>query len=353
MDFLLYGSYGYTGQLIVERALQLGLRPLLSGRSADKLEQQATQTGLPYQVLDLQDTATLEETLQGVPLVLHCAGPFAHTYRAMAAACLKTSTHYLDITGEIEVFEGLAGMDQAAKQAGIMLLPGAGFDVVPTDCMAAFLSQQLSEASHLELAFQALAGLSHGTAKTAIENLGAGGMVRKGGTIVSVPSAHATRMIPYADKPLLSVAIPWGDVSTAWYTTGIPNITTYTVQPPQMIRMMKVSRYLGWLLNRKFVQNYLKRQVEKRPAGPSAEKRARSYSMVWGEVRNPEGKIVQARYQTPEGYSLTAQTSLALVQKVLAGDAPLGFQTPAGAYGYEWFVEMPDVSELELLSPKG
>ncbi|MFK7924190.1 MAG: trans-acting enoyl reductase family protein [Bacteroidia bacterium] len=349
MDFLLYGAYGYTGQLIAEMAVAQGLRPLLSGRSEEKLRSLAERLNLPYEAIDLADSDKLDAALAKVPVVLHSAGPFAHTFHPMVEACLRTKTHYLDITGEMAVFEAIARMDKAAKEAGVMLLPGAGFDVVPTDAMAAFLSQQLPNATHLELAFHGNAGLSHGTAKTAIENLDTGGMVRENGSLKAVPTAHKVREITFKDKPLSAVAIPWGDVATAWYTTQIPNIIVYIAQSPKTIRMMKLSRYLSAILTLGPVQRFLKRQIEKQPAGPSAEKRAKSETIVWGEVRQGEQKKVQARLKTPEGYTLTAQASLALVQKVRAGEAKAGYQTPAGAFGYDWLLELEGVGEFQLL----
>ncbi|MEL7531293.1 MAG: saccharopine dehydrogenase NADP-binding domain-containing protein [Bacteroidota bacterium] len=349
MDFLLYGAYGYTGQLIAEMAVAQGLRPLLSGRSEEKLRSLAERLSLPYETIDLADTAKLEAALAKVPVVLHSAGPFAHTFHPMVQACLRTQTHYLDITGEMAVFEAIARMDKAAKAAGVMLLPGAGFDVVPTDSMAAFLAEQLPDATHLELAFHGNAGLSHGTAKTAIENIDTGGMVRENGQLKQVPTAHKVREIQFSDQPRSAVAIPWGDVATAWYTTQIPNILVYVAQAPKTIRIMKMSRYLSPILSLGPVQKFLKRQIEKRPAGPSAEKRAKSQTIVWGEVRRGEEKTVQARLMTPEGYTLTALASLALVQKVRAGEAKPGFQTPAGAYGYDWLLDLEGVGEFQIV----
>src|SRR5215211_4167475 len=136
-NFLIYGSYGYTGQLIVARAIQEGMRPILAGRSEKKLRAQAEQSGLDCRAFSLSDSAKLDSALLDVDAVLHCAGPFVHTYRQMAEACLRTRRHYVDISGEILGFEALAAMDSQAKAAGIMLLPGAGFDVVPSDCLAA------------------------------------------------------------------------------------------------------------------------------------------------------------------------------------------------------------------------
>src|SRR5512134_2190762 len=148
-NFLIYGSYGYTGQLIVERALKVGLRPILAGRSEKKLRAQAEQTSLDCRAFSLNDTAKLDSALLEVDAVLHCAGPFVHTFRQMAEACLRTRRHYVDISGEIEGFEALAAMGEEAKRAGVMLLPGGGFDVVPSDCLSAYVAGKLPSATHL------------------------------------------------------------------------------------------------------------------------------------------------------------------------------------------------------------
>src|SRR5512134_3943827 len=145
-NFLIYGSYGYTGQLIVQRAVQEGLRPILAGRNKKKLVAQADQHNLEYSAFALGETAIIDSVLQGVDAVLHCAGPFVHTFRQMAEACLRTKRHYVDISGEIPGYEALAALDSQAKEAGIMLLPGAGYDVVPSDCLSAHLKQRLPTA---------------------------------------------------------------------------------------------------------------------------------------------------------------------------------------------------------------
>ena len=62
--------------------------------------------------------------------------------------------------------------------------------------------------------------------------------------------------------------------------------------------------------------------------------------MVWGEVENAAGKIVQGRFTGPEGYTLTAETSLLIVQKILNDDFKPGYQTPAGAYGEDLIMEI-------------
>lgn len=333
-SFLLYGAYGYTGKLIARFAESYGLRPLLAGRNEARLREMAAETGFDYRVVSLDNQAATDRVLQEVPVVLHCAGPFMYTAHPMMEACLRNGVHYLDITGEIEVFELGHSLDQAAKAAGIMLMSGTGFDVVPTDCLALHLKEQLPDATHLELAFVNEGGsLSHGTAKTMVENLGKPGAERINGVICEVPIGKHTRYIPGKQHPLFVMSIPWGDVSTAFYSTGIPNIITYTGIRPSAYKYVKWQPYVSGLLRNKWVRGLIRRQIDARPAGPSDAMREKAQTLVWGEVRNDAGKVVQAQLQTPEGYTLTTHASLIIVGQVLSGNHPIGFQTPAAAYG--------------------
>ncbi len=343
-SFLLYGSNGYTGDLIARLAVKQGLRPILAGRNRAKVAAQAAELGLDYRIFALEDSATMDAALKDVAVVLHAAGPFSHTAQPMVEGCLRTKTHYLDITGEIGVFESLARRDAAAKAAGILLLPGVGFDVVPSDCLAAYLKRRLPAATRLTLAWRGLGRTSRGTATTMIENLHRGGAIRENGKIKSVPAAWKTRGIDFGRGPVNAVTIPWGDVSTAFYSTGIPNIEVYSVFPAALVRMMVISRYLGALLATRLVQSLLKRALEGQPAGPNEEERARGLSLLWGEAIDDSGKRVAARMRAPEGYALTAATALAIAQRVLAGDAPIGFQTPSLAYGADFIMQFDGVA---------
>lgn len=347
-DFLLYGANGYTGRLIAAHAVEQGLRPLLAGRNAAEIAAIAAEHGLDSRVFALDDAAALESALREVPVVLHAAGPFSRTAEQMAHACLRTRTHYLDITGEIGVFEALAARGEEASAAGVMLLPGAGFDVVPTDCLAAHLKRRLPTASTLSLAFQGLGGVSRGTAVTAVENIERGGAVRIGGTVTPVPAAWKSREIDFGRGPVTATTIPWGDVSTAFFSTGIRNIEVCTVVPTAARRAMVASRYLGWLLGAPQVKSLLKRQIRSRKPGPTEEERARGESRVWGEVEDDRGGRAVSRLFTPEGYTLTAMTSVAAVARVRAGGARAGFQTPSRVFGADWILEFPGVRREDL-----
>jgi short subunit dehydrogenase-like uncharacterized protein len=345
---LIYGSNGYTGRLIVERALERGMHPVLAGRNAEAIREQAVDLGLEHRVFPLDDPRAVDAALSGVGVVIHCAGPFSRTSRPMADACLRAGTHYLDITGEIAVFEALAARDAEAKAIGVMLLPGAGFDVVPSDCLAAHLARRLPTANRLALGFQALGGISRGTATTMIESGGQGGMVRRGGALVPVPAAWKTRRIDFGAGPRLATTIPWGDVATAFYSTGIRDVEVYVAVPAGTRRMMIVSRYIGWVLRTAAVRGLLLRAVRRRPPGPSSAARARGVSRLWGEASDAGGRRAVSRLTGPEGYTLTTLTAVAAVEKVLAGCVRPGFQTPSLAFGADFVMEIEGVTREDL-----
>ncbi|MBV9217070.1 MAG: saccharopine dehydrogenase NADP-binding domain-containing protein [Acidobacteria bacterium] len=346
MSFLIYGAYGYTGELITRFAAERGLKPILAGRNEARVAELASEYGFEYRAFSLDETDKLEAALDEVDVVLHCAGPFSLTTSAMASACLRRKTHYTDITGEIVVFETCAHYDDAAKNAGVMLMPGVGFDVVPSDCLARHLKDRLPTATDLSLAFYGMGRLSHGTQATMTMNVGKGGAVRRDGKIMPVPAAWRTREIDFGEVTRTGVTIPWGDVATAYYSTGIPNIEVYTVVPPSNLKMLKMSRYLGWLLATGPFQKYLQGKI---PAGgPTDEERAKGRTLMWGEATDAAGNRVVSRQQGPEGYTLTAMAALNIAEKIIAGNFTPGYQTPAKAYGADLILEIEGTARQDV-----
>ncbi len=346
---LVYGSYGYTGDLIARFAKEDGVDVILSGRNSQRLSDQAERYGFAWVPADLSDRQSIRNALRDVDVVIHCAGPFAQTYEAMARACVDTHTHYTDITGEAEVYDGLWAMDEAATRASIMLLPGTGFDVVPSDCLAAHLKSRCPDATHLELAFRGRGGgVSHGTAKTMAQNIHRGGTIRRDGKLEQVPAAWKTRMIDFGDgKPAHCMSIPWGDVVTAYKSTGIPNIMVYMGFPQGPARFLKLTRPLLPLLGTRPIQNLMKKRIEAGPAGPDDEAREKAVNELWGEVRTADGRTAVSRLRTPEGYTLTARMSLAIAQKICDGEHEPGFQTPSTAYGKDLILELPGTARFD------
>jgi len=346
--YLIYGANGYTGELIAREAVRRGQRPVLAGRNAQAVEALAAELGLEHRAYALDDTRAADAALSGMKAVLHCAGPFVRTSRPMADACLRAKVHYLDVTGEIEVFESLAMRGAEAAAAGVMLLPGAGFDVVPSDCLAAHLKRRLPSASRLVLAFHSAGALSRGTPTTIVENLHRGGVVRRGGRLKRVPAGWRTRRIDFGRGPRTAVTIPWGDVSTAYHSTGIPDIEVYTTARWPRRFAMKASRFLKPVLASGAVQSFLKGRIRAGAPGPNAEERARGRTLLWGEVTDAAGGRAVSRQQGPEGYTFTVLTALAAMDRVLAGSAPPGFETASKAYGADFVLGVEGVAREDL-----
>lgn len=344
-QILVYGAYGYTGELVVRRAVELGLTPTLAGRNPDKTRALAERHHLEHRSFGLDDPSALRAGLDGIEVVLHCAGPFAQTSKPMVEACLATQTHYLDITGEMTVFERCAAQAGKAEDAGIMLMPGVGFDVVPSDCLAAHLASQLPDADHLQLGFRGLGGgLSHGTATTMVQNLGAPNFIRRGGQLTPVPLGAHTREIDFGRGPTHCMAIAWGDVSTAWYSTKIPNIEVYVPVSRSATLAARIGGMLPKLMGSSLVKRVAQRRVDAAPPGPSDAQRERSKSILWGRVSGPEGAALEARLETPEGYTLTAMTAVEIAKRTLAGAAEPGFRTPSMVFGADFILDFDGVS---------
>jgi short subunit dehydrogenase-like uncharacterized protein len=329
MRWMLYGANGYTGELIAREAVARGERPILAGRSAEKIEPLARELGCESRVFDVE-----RANLDGVDLVLHCAGPFMHTSRSMVAACLANGAHYLDITGEIAVFEAIFRRDADAKAKNVALIPGVGFDVVPTDCLAAKLHAKLPDANDLILAFFSKSGLSRGTLKTMIEGAGWGGAIRRDGKIVRVPQLYDVREIPFPSGPRLAMTIPWGDVSTAFRSTGIPNIRVYNAQSPRAIAKLRKTRRFLPLLRFKPIRAVALRFADKQK-GPDAEARAKAKTELWGCVSNARGEQVTMTMTVAEGYAFTVVSALAAV-KEMERSTKRGALTPSMAFGADF-----------------
>ncbi len=345
--FMIYGATGYTGKLVARTAKALGMRPLLAGRNEARLKSVAGQHGFEYQAFGLDDRQALTAALSQVDAVLHIAGPFAHTSRPMREACISTRTHYLDITGEIDVFEACAAADAEAREAGVMVMPGVGFDVVPSDCLAAHMKARMPDAVELTLAISGLGRMSRGTAKTGVESIGKGMRVRRDGEIVALGSPPR-REVDFGQGPKPAIAVGWGDVATAYHSTGIPNITVYFEASPELERMASLGAIGRWFASTGFMQRRLKDAIEKQPEGPTDAERREGHAVLVGEAVNEAGDRIVSRLRTPEGYTLTAMTSLEIMRRTLAGRAVPGFQTPSRVFGPDFIVEFEGCTRRDL-----
>lgn len=344
--WLLYGAYGYTGGLVARRAVAMGDRPVLAGRDATRLEPLARELGLDHRVVALDDPAGLDAALRDVAAVAHCAGPFSATAEPMVDACLRTGTHYADITGEIEVFEAIFARDDEARAAGVTLLPGSGFDVVPSDCLAVMLVSALPDAERLALAFRSGGGFSRGTGRSAAEALGQMSLSRAGGMIAPVRRELRRRQVDFTGdgREATTVAVSWGDVATAYRSTGVPNIVVYT-QLPRVVAL--ASSVVDRAARTPGLRGVMRRSMTaaiSRMANPSDDTRARTRSQLWGRAAASDGRSATARLSTPNSYDLTADAVVRIARALADGGVRPGALTPAMAFGAAFIETLDGVS---------
>ena len=229
--YLIYGATGYTGALTARLAVERGDKPVLGGRNerAPGRHRGRAQAA----VFAGRSVSTIRRALEQ-----HPAGPqsgpalrrsLLHTpSRPMADACLRTKAHYLDITGEVARLRGPARAGRGGQSGGSDAATGRRLRRRPVGLSGGAPEATATHGDRLALGFQP-AALSRGTATTMVENIGRGGLVR--GTASSTraggleDAGHRLRRGPEA------MTIPWGDVSTAYHSTGIPDIEVYLAAP--------------------------------------------------------------------------------------------------------------------------
>lgn len=345
--WMIYGAYGYTGRLIVGEAVRRGWRPILAGRSHTKLRRLADDLGLEGHVVDLDDHTRLMDALEGVDLVLNAAGPFIYTGQPMIDAALATGTSYLDISGELSVFRSTLDRDREAAEGGIALISGCGFDVVPTDCLALHLAGLLPGAVSLELAIDAVTAPSAGTIRSALELAPDGGWIRRDGVMKRIPIGEGMRRERFAHgKERTILPLPLGDLESAYWSTGIPNITTYLAVSPAITWILRFAGPLvRQLLNVRLMRRIAQTVAGQLMHGPDEVERRSVRSYIRGRLTDADGNTIEGSVETVEAYRFTAVVAVRIAEKVLE-QRPAGAFTPASAFGTGLLMEI-DGSSIE------
>ncbi len=345
---LVYGAAGYTGKLVTSEARARGLKPILGGRNVEKLQALSSSWGLESRAASLEDPAQLARALEGVRVVLNTAGPFATTANPLVGACLRAGAHYLDVTGEVAVIEGLTEKDREAKRQGVMVMPAVGFDVVPSDCLALHVARRSNRPRRLFLGISMPPIFSRGSIRTIVEQIGRPALVRRRGALEGVAPASVGRSFDYGQGPSPSLVVSWGDVASAYFSTGIPDITVYFEATTAVRTHGTLARLFDWAVPITPWQASLHVAAGWLPEGPSDLERARHRAVIVAEVEGQGGEVFRSRLQTPDTYSFTAVTATAIARRVLAGDFEPGFQTPARVYGPDFVLALPSVFREDL-----
>lgn len=347
-QWMLYGATGYTGALIAAEAVQKGYRPLLAGRSAEKLACLAEKLNLDWCAFSLQDTAALHQAIQGVDLVLHAAGPFQETAAPMLDACVKGRTHYLDIANEIPVIQSVKTHDAAARAQGITLVSGVGFGAAAADSLAAYLYQMTDSPVSLQIAIDLYTAVSSPAAnQTRMAVIAQGGYVRRAGQLTTIPLGKGAHTFDFPGGKKTIVPIPSGEIETLYYTTRIPDITVHGVLPinPTIARLiLPVAQRLTAL---PAIQRRLQQRVTKQllPAVIHVDEDKKSY--VYASMKDARGNNHSAWLETGEGYDFTAKAAVLAVEQVLANHHQGGAKTPGLLLGPDFVLRIPNTRRFE------
>lgn len=338
---MIYGATGYTGQLVVAEAIRRGHRPIIAGRNPEKLEPIAEKYDLDYVAFRLDDEKTIAEAIADVDIVYHAAGPFIHTAKPMIRAALATGTHYLDITGEIQVFEQSYRYDDAARKVGIALISGAGFDVIPSDCLGAYVAEQIVGATHLETGIFGFAGASAGTTKSLIEMLPKSWLSRRDGKLVNAPFGKESITLELPNgKNQHAISSPWGDLSASYRTTGIPNITSYVALPTALLTIAGIGYpFASFILKNAAIRSLAKDLAERFASPPDEKARTQTKSYIYARATNSAGQSASAWLTTLEPYHYTAKVAVLAVER-LAELNPIGALSPVQAFGTDFTLEV-------------
>ena len=345
---LVYGATGFTGRLIVRSLLEAGIEPILCGRNEASVQAMGRELRLRARTAALEDPEVIREAMRGCHVFLNAAGPFGATAGRLVAACLRAGVHYLDISGEVDALEGVAQKHGEALAAGVMLLPGIGFDVVPSDCLALHVCRRLPDARRLTIAISGLDLMSRGSARTMAGELAKGVRVRRDGRLTVVRAGALERGFDFGDGGRVCSAVSWGDIATAYYTTGVQDVEVYFNATPTVRSTLAASRALGPALGTSAWQTWLRTMVELMPDGPPESERRRRRASIVAEAVSDDNRRAVSRLRLPEAYTFTAMSSAAITARVLRGDVEPGFQTPARLFGPDFVLEFSDVSREDL-----
>ncbi|MDJ0789011.1 MAG: saccharopine dehydrogenase NADP-binding domain-containing protein [Myxococcota bacterium] len=345
---VVYGATGFTGRLVIDELIRAGIEPVLAARDARRLRTLRAELALESFACRVEEVGRMRRLLRAGDVVLSAAGPFRETALPLAEACLGAGAHYLDLSGEARATAEVSRLHDRATRRGTMLLPGVGFDVVPSDCLAAHVSRKAPGAEWLRIGISGLDQVSRGSALTISRQLGRKVDVRRSGHLTSVVAGTLWHSFDFGSGARPSTAVSWADVVTAWYTTAVPNVTVYFDASPAVAATMLASGWIGDLAQappwRHFVDFHLPTLEE----GPDAERRARARAVIVCEAGRGSTCLARARLESPGAYDVSAASAARIARRVSEGDFEAGFQTPGRLFGADFALSLPGVARTDL-----
>jgi len=334
---MVYGANGYSAKLIIEELLSRGIKPVIAGRDKEKIITLAEQYSCEYLVFGLEEESIIDSAIKDFHTIINCAGPFKYTAKELIESCIRTKTNYLDITGEIPVFHLAFSKSEKAKESGIIIMPGVGFDIIPTDCLAKRLSEKMPDAVNLKLGFLNKKGkISRGTWLTTLEFLGGTGLIRRDGKIVESEIGQYSIKFKKGKISFYGLSIPWGDVYTSYQSTKILNAEIYFGVPFIVYQLRKILTPLLKLFRIPLIKSITSYFIKKNLTGPDKNQRDSTKTYLWGRVENTKGEMIEEIYRIMEGYNLTALGAAECAERVLNNFVEPGTLTPSMAFGSDF-----------------
>jgi short subunit dehydrogenase-like uncharacterized protein len=344
---MVYGCNGYTAGLLLPRLASLDLDVIVAGRCSEAVARIGGEFGWEHRVFHLTDASRVDDALGDVDVMLNAAGPFAETAPPLIDACLRRRVDYLDLSGELEPLAYALTCDAFGRSQGVMLLPAVGFDVVPSDCLAVYLSERLPSGNALTLSISASNLLSRGSAVTFAANAGAWVQVRRAGVLEPMRFRTQTRFVDFGQGERPTIAVSWGDLVTAFHSTGISNIEVYFEATAFRWLAVTTNQLFGWALRAPATKSWFDAMARAIPGGPPEAARAREQSVIVGELSDGERRS-RVRLITPEAYTFTAEIAAQVVLQVASGNRRSGFHTPGRLFGPDFVLGVPGVTREVL-----
>ena len=348
-NVLIYGATGFTGRAVARQAKQAGLDFRVAGRNRQRLQALAAELDVPWVVVGLDDANGLDRALTDVETVVNVAGPFVDTARPVLESCLRTQTHYLDVSGELASFALAERYHRCAEARGVMIMPGVGFVVVPSDCLAAHLKRRMPDADTLRFAFSRVDLVSRGSMRAMFSLVRRDVCIRRHGELTTVPVGRLERCFDFGEGPRISAALSWADVITAYHTTGIPNVEAYAEMNPLLRGAYQLGAWWAEPLRLRPARWASEVAISLWPEGPTEAARQGRRRTIVAEVQNLGRWTMVSRVSVPDGYSITPPIVIRALQKVMDGQIRQGFTTPAQVFGADFILEFPGVRLEEVI----
>lgn len=323
---MIYGATGYTGRMAAEHAKAAGTPLVLAGRSEDSLSRLAAKLGAEYRVFSLDDTVAVDKGLADISVLLNCAGPFLRTAEVLMRASLRNGVHYLDTAAELDSYRLAEDLDDEAKAARIMVMPGGGGSVAMLGSLAGHAVGKVRDPRKIRIALHVAGGLSRGSAISAIENVTIQTLARIDGKLVSAP-AEGIRKFDFGRGGVDCFPVTLPDLVTIWRSTGVPNVETFV-------------HVTG--------DGFPQGDVSLLPDGPTEEDRLANRYQAAVEVTDAEGLVTRSLLDTVNGYTFTAMAAAEAGRRVLAGEVRPGFQTPAVLFGSGFAQTIADTTIVDI-----